>query len=387
MEHPDKIAGACRLLVEADELAKMDAIKSLLMACPNQQIRIIADSEEVCKKIKQSVYSESSKPFYLDAQGTRPQQDTIILIASRNCVAQPEFGLDHAEIVVFWDATALLSELPPFISFVDESFYNSPAANAPMRLDLALLMDPRHPTKIPESAAIIGFMSLSLHEKLKRRVQRLFQGQLVRLGRDGRIEPSLEVHLLEFKHDKRSASSIKKQAGMEIFHIKSACIWCNDQRNRFIAAILEVLQGKTTTLIDRRAQKLLRKLSRNAGGYLNCAVLCDNGIQKERVIQSYNNLVGIRLSFIKNEPDFQVLPAEGLLDLQNCNVLIRVDAGTGPIPGATLSPRLTIVDLVDTRLLGFEGQAEKRINAYRHQGYQLKGITRFPKKKHSKESK
>ena len=369
----EKAFSPCRMLVAADRDSKIAAISSLLNVCQNRQIRIIADSLETCKTLKIALQGPSSRPFFIDENGALPQRETNVIIAPRNCVAKPGFALESAEILVFWDASMLLEQgAPNLAAFVDGTVYKSHCANMPLRLDLSLLFNPVHPTRLPIASWVVGFLNKGSPEKVFQRLRKFFPAPPIRLGQNAVIDIPQEILCLKFLQKKTTNAALP---GIEAptFAIKKDFIWSNQRRNRFIAGILAVLQNKTTSLISPKLHKQLRKTCLKGSQGLLCGVICDNNAQSTNILQEYTNLISGDVSTGRNRIDFHILPSTGVLGLQEYGIIIRADAGAGTVPDAVLAPGQIIIDIADIALGAFDKQFAKRMGAYRRQGGRIKG--------------
>jgi len=353
----EKASSPCRMLVAADRDSKIAAISSLLNVCQNRQIRIIADSLETCKTLKIALQGPSSRPFFIDENGALPQRETNVIIAPRNCVAKPGFALESAEILVFWDASMLLEQgAPNLAAFEDGTVYKSHCANMPLRLDLSLLFNPVHPTRLPIASWVVGFLNKGSPEKVFQRLRKFFPAPPIRLGQNAVIDIPQEILCLNFLQKKTTNAALPDAS---TYAIKQAFIWSNQRRNRFIAGILAVLQNKTTSLISPKLHKQLRKTCLKGSQGLLCGVICDNNAQSTNILQEYTNLISGDVSTGRNRIDFHILPSTGVLGLQEYGIIIRADAGAGTVPDAVLAPGQIIIDIADSGLGAFDKQFAK----------------------------
>ena len=102
---------APRLLIKIEDSAKLTALQSLVHTCGvNKQVRIITSDSEACKALKQNLFSETCKPFYVDTNAAPATRFANVLIVGRNQVGSVAFDLQSAEVVIFEDATLVLPQ-------------------------------------------------------------------------------------------------------------------------------------------------------------------------------------------------------------------------------------------------------------------------------------
>ena len=362
---------APRLLIKIEDSAKLTALQSLVHTCGvNKQVRIITSDSEACKALKQNLFSETCKPFYVDENAAPATRFANVLIAGRNQVGSVAFDLQSAEVVIFEDASLLLSDSDPSLNIFNfDIFSKSPMAKAPFRLDLGLLFDPKHPTHIPANAIVFGFLGLSTHPSVAKRLTSFFPTSHL-LDSDGKPKPRPKIHLVDFNHGK--PSSPPTALAPSTFAIKKASIWQNPARNRFIAELLMWLQGRSKLFASLKPSKLLTRVQKKLK-HRHFAVICDNIDQKTGIVSEYLNLHSRDVSTKETPVDFVTMPSEGSQNLQSYDLIIRVDAGCGSIANFILGENQVIVDVADSKLPGFHQQIQKRLRSYKQGGFRVKG--------------
>ena len=358
-----------RLLVHLPREQKLHALAELLQEAKNTKVCIIVANDNQSKDLKHQLVDKGVNTSYLIDHDSDRLMTNKILITARNRVSSPLFGLDKADLVVFYDAVMLLNAK----SIPAEHFYSGRAYETadytPPKIDLSILFQADSPTAIPSNARILGLLSDELPLLKLRKLWNLLSIESLSLDASRRLITTHKFRFVNFIHHELPAFNTVEPSS---FQIRKQAIWLNPARNLFIGQVIMKLQGwkvKGELTNDQTALDRVPAIE----GPANIIIVAENNLQLSKLhdFYKYETASGDASTTFATLLTLSTLR----LDSKNPCIIVRIDGGVGELPSFNLGGEVFVIDVADKNknLPYFANGMDHRKQAYCDLGWTESG--------------